>query len=231
MPTFKTGDGSGDAVLFVTLPLVVPEWFRIAFMGALREMTIEENWYKENASDADINFARDKAVEMINGIQFNESPPPMREIGEIVIWPNSYPPDKYLYCAGTAISRTIYADLFAKIGTIYGAGDGSTTFNLPNLINKFPKMYNPSPGANSEDHMGGTGGANTITLTEGQMPKHSHQNGRGNPGSAKSSWTAANTANYASFQTSETAGNDEPHENRPPFLSLNFIIYTGVSNA
>lgn len=48
-------------------------------------------------------------------------------------------PDGWLICDGAAVSRTLYAELFAAIGTAYGAGDGTTTFNIPNLVNQFPE--------------------------------------------------------------------------------------------
>lgn len=60
-------------------------------------------------------------------------------IGTILPFGGSTPPNDYLLCDGTAVSRSTYAGLFAAIGTKHGAGDGSTTFNLPNLINKFPR--------------------------------------------------------------------------------------------
>lgn len=53
--------------------------------------------------------------------------------GEIIIWSTSTPPEGYLICNGAAISRTTYAALFHVIGTTWGAGDGNTTFNIPNL--------------------------------------------------------------------------------------------------
>lgn len=58
-------------------------------------------------------------------------------IGEIKYFAFNTPPDGYLVCNGAEISRETYADLFAVIGTTYGAGDSSTTFTLPNLIDKF----------------------------------------------------------------------------------------------
>ena len=58
-------------------------------------------------------------------------------IGTIFAFAGNDIPSGYLPCNGGAISRTTYADLFAAIGTTYGVGDGSTTFNLPNLIDKF----------------------------------------------------------------------------------------------
>ena len=58
--------------------------------------------------------------------------------GEIIIWSAPNPPAGYLVCNGAAISRTTYANLFNVIGTTWGAGDGNTTFNLPNLVDRAP---------------------------------------------------------------------------------------------
>ena len=58
-------------------------------------------------------------------------------VGAVVAFAGSTSPDGWLLCDGSAVSRTTYAALFAVIGTTYGSGDGSTTFNLPNLTNKF----------------------------------------------------------------------------------------------
>ena len=60
------------------------------------------------------------------------------QVGEVFAWPtNSREPHRGLLCNGAAVSRTTYAKLFEAIGTTYGAGDGSSTFNLPNLTDKF----------------------------------------------------------------------------------------------
>ena len=58
---------------------------------------------------------------------------PVDEAGVIQMYAGTTPPDGWLLCDGSAVSRTTYAALFAVIGTTYGAGDGSTTFNLPDL--------------------------------------------------------------------------------------------------
>lgn len=57
------------------------------------------------------------------------------KVGTIEMWGGNTAPDGYLICDGGAISRTVYKDLFDAIGTTYGAGDGTTTFNLPNFAN------------------------------------------------------------------------------------------------
>lgn len=65
-------------------------------------------------------------------------------VGTILMYSSHTPPsDKFMACSGQAINRTTYSDLFSRIGTSYGAGDGSTTFNLPDLRSRFPVGYGP----------------------------------------------------------------------------------------
>ena len=118
------------------------------------------------------------------------------EVGAIKPWTKTTAPDGYLLCDGSAVSRTTYADLFAVISTTYGSGDGSTTFNVPQLQGKMPQGYD-----GNTYNLAGTGGANTVTvsvtnnqaatnatnqsvtitgdisntsLTQAQMPSHLH---------------------------------------------------------
>jgi microcystin-dependent protein len=81
-------------------------------------------------------------------------------------------PGGWLNCDGSAIDRTIYADLFAAIGTTFGAGDGSTTFNIPNLRGRNVIGLNPSE--TDFDTLGETGGEKRHTLTIDEMPAHTH---------------------------------------------------------
>lgn len=90
--------------------------------------------------------------------------------GVILDWggPISSIPTGWLLCDGTAVSRNNFANLFAAIGVTWGAGDGLTSFNIPNLVGKFRKGTNgtPTPGTN--------GGNSSIVLDIGQMPSHAH---------------------------------------------------------
>ena len=81
------------------------------------------------------------------------------EVGAIKPWTKTTAPAGYLLCNGAAVSRTTYADLFAVVSTTYGAGDGSTTFNVPQLQGKVPQGYD-----GNTYNLAGTGGANTVTV-------------------------------------------------------------------
>lgn len=78
-------------------------------------------------------------------------------------------PEGYLMCDGSAVSRTTYATLFGVIGTAFGAGDGSSTFNLPDLGGRVPL------GVSQSHALGTTGGSETVTLTESELPAHVHE--------------------------------------------------------
>ena len=77
-------------------------------------------------------------------------------------------PAGYLLCDGSAVSRSDYATLFEVIGTTFGSGDGETTFNLPELSGRVPL------GVSMSHALGSTGGSETVTLTESELPAHVH---------------------------------------------------------
>jgi microcystin-dependent protein len=81
------------------------------------------------------------------------------EVGAIKPWTKATAPAGYLLCDGSAVSRSTYAELFAIVSTTYGSGDGSTTFNVPQLQGKMPQGYD-----GNTYNLAGTGGANTVTV-------------------------------------------------------------------
>jgi microcystin-dependent protein len=88
--------------------------------------------------------------------------------GEMVMYGGAAAPTGWLICDGTPVNRSVYAALYAVLGTSYGAGDGETTFNLPNLSGKVPY------GVDGSNARGATGGANTKTLLTANLPAHTH---------------------------------------------------------
>lgn len=87
--------------------------------------------------------------------------------GAMTDWAAAIPPDGWLVCDGSAVSRIGFASLFDVIGTTWGIGDGSNTFNLPDFRNRFAQ------GAGGLT-VGNYGGADTISLVTGNLPAHNH---------------------------------------------------------
>lgn len=203
----------------------------------------------------------------------------MEPAGIIMPFAGTVAPEGYLFCDGSAVSRMTYATLYAVIGDTSGAGDGSTTFNLPDLGGRVPL------GVSSTHLLGTTGGSETVTLTEQELPAHVHevpqhghadtigattpefshsitqpvfnynkpnQNNRhqysysdgcysGTTTATASKATNAAVSNHAAaactmgggisdcaaFDT-EPDGGSVGHSNMQPFVTLNYIIYTGV---
>jgi microcystin-dependent protein len=141
-------------------------------------------------------------------------------IGTICAWPISTPPDGWLACDGSSVHKSEYADLFALIGTTYGAGD-SLHFVLPDMRDRF------AIGAGTNYNEGDTGGEATHTLTTAEMPSHRHSvSVRNTSGSDNVISMAINRTAWAGY-TGYTGGGNA-HNNIPPYLGLNWIIYAGV---
>ena len=88
--------------------------------------------------------------------------------GVVITYAGSTAPEGWLLCDGSAVSRDTYATLFAVIGTTYGVGDGSTTFNVPNLQGRVVI------GVSGTHALASTGGATTVTLETANLPAHTH---------------------------------------------------------
>lgn len=173
-------------------------------------------------------------------------------VGTVNSYAGSTAPDGWLLCNGQAVDRTTYAALFAVIGTTYGSGNGSTTFNVPNLTNRVTVA---SGGTYAR---GATGGAASVTLTEAQMPGHDHGSAgsHSHPSAGSHSHTAPayttddrtkstnlfntllpaqsgtvntstsgdHTHGSAGGHTHTWEGGGQAHENMPPYLALPMII-------
>jgi len=178
--------------------------------------------------DYDINYEQVRYNPTIGEFTWSHAIP-----GIISMYGGVNSPTGYLFCNGQAVSRTTYSRLFSVIGTIYGAGNGTGTFNLPNLQGRVPVGLKASePIFNALGNIGGTG-AHTLSIAE--MPSHSHT-GTTDPTSTNSNLSnngvgTLGTANVATgstphthtFTTTPTGGN-QPHENLQPYIVLNYII-------
>jgi microcystin-dependent protein len=111
--------------------------------------------------------------------QINAASSATSPTGAIVMFGASSAPSGWLLCNGAAVSRTTYATLFGVIGTTFGSGDGSTTFNVPTSANLLPM------GAGSSVALGATAGSTTVSITD---PGHTHtQNAHGHTGTSSQS--------------------------------------------
>ncbi len=141
----------------------------------------------------------------------------INEIGAIVAYGGTLPPTGFLLCDGTAISRSTFSALFAVIGTTYGTGDGSTTFNLPNLKGRVPVGLDTSQ--TEFNTMGKTGGHKLL-----QAHTHAEAVGNGTPGGialvAQANYTGGNFV--IGNTTGSTGGGNA--ENLQPYQVVNYII-------
>ena len=116
--------------------------------------------------------------------------------GEITMWGTNTAPTGWLLCDGSAVSRSTYSALFGVLSTTYGAGNGSTTFNLPNLKGRFPVGKDTSA---EFDVLGETGGGKTNALGVSNLPAHDH--------------TASSSSSSSSSSTVTDPGHSHPLTN------------------
>jgi microcystin-dependent protein len=170
--------------------------------------------------------------------------------GSLLMWSTTLAPSGYLLCNGLAVSRSTYASLYAVIGTTFGSGDGSTTFNLPDYRNRMPI------GAGSAYSAGATGGSadaivvsHTHTATSAVTdPGHNHKPSTEGTTSGYSTgkpplpylvsrsgldggpYTDINTTtsvtNVSVATTVGSTGSSGTNANLPPYLGIYFIIKT-----
>jgi microcystin-dependent protein len=160
-------------------------------------------------------------------------------LGEIALVAFNFAPQGWAFCNGQLLSIAQNTALFSLLGTTYG-GDGQTTFALPNLQSRVPLHFGQGTGLSSYA-LGATGGVESVKLSVAQAPAHSHSytpqattSGGAATSPTHAIWAesgsgdtiynqGASNANMAS-QTLGTTGGNQAHENRQPYLALNYVI-------
>ena len=160
-------------------------------------------------------------------------------VAEIRIFPFNFAPKGWAWCDGQLLPLSQNTALFSLLGTTYG-GDGKSNFALPDLQGRAPMHPGQGPGLSLHD-LGETGGSETVTLLESEIPSHSHalrasldDGDLGAPGATRSLAKSGNGVIYTSNTASGTpamaaeglapAGGDQPHNNMQPYLTFYFAI-------
>lgn len=155
-------------------------------------------------------------------------------VAEIRIFPFNFAPKGWAWCNGQLMPISQNTALFSLLGTTYG-GDGKSTFALPGLQGSAPMHPGQGPGLSLHD-LGETGGSETVTLLQSEMPLHAHtaqttnEDGNNvNPqgryfGRGNALYAAPNALGGLALQTVAPAGGDQPHNNMMPYLTFYFNI-------
>lgn len=157
-------------------------------------------------------------------------------VAEIRILATNFPPRGWAQCNGQILPIAQNTALFSLLGTTYG-GDGRSTFALPNLMGRMPMHHGQGPGL-SVRSLGEASGEAGVTLSRSEMPRHDHQLMHSGsaastalPGVSTGFGRTSAAQMYAGGATTPTlpgalatSGDGLPHNNRQPYLTLNFCI-------
>jgi microcystin-dependent protein len=161
-------------------------------------------------------------------------------VAEIRIFPFNFAPKGWAFCDGQLLPLSQNTALFSLLGTTYG-GDAKTNFALPNMQGNAPMHPGQGPGLSLHD-LGETGGSETVSLLESEIPAHSHVIMASNQQADVQQPTATTslarpvgalpyvpgspTPPFVAMadQSLTPAGGDQPHNNMQPYLTLNFCI-------
>ena len=182
------------------------------------------------ALDVDGNIKLTGAVKFADGSQ-QESAPASMPAGLILQYAAETPPNGWLLCDGSEVFREDYSQLFALISTTYGEGDGATTFNLPDFRGRMAIGLDNMGGTSADrvvnaeaDALGGSDGEEMHQLTVDEIPSHNHTvsgatNTSGSPMNISMMGIGINQS-----KSTNSSGLDQPHNNMPPYLAVNYII-------
>ena len=143
--------------------------------------------------------------------------------GSITAYASTTPPSGWLLANGQAVSRTTYANLYSVIGTQYGVGDGSTTFNVPNLAGSMILMASSTNGISST--LGASGGATTTTIAQANIPNYTLSGTYGYSGVSGTGSTIGTGSQAPNTTVSISSnGSGVPANTISPYFVLEYII-------
>lgn len=189
-------------------------------IGCLKQLFLQTTWDTTDPSALDL--VQNQVSNLIDIIGTGDN---MCLTGMVAQWAGTTTPTGWLACDGSAVNRVTYADLFAVIGVQFGTGDGSTTFALPDYRARVPLGSGTGSGLSTYT-TGQTGGEETHTLTQAEMPSHSHSvAGVITSLAVEPGDLPVYDPNPIPGATGNTGG-DGAHNNVQPYLAINFIIKT-----
>ena len=202
------------SVAFITI--------RHASAGQIAIRVLPENNHLEWMHDVSIASPQNGETLQYNsglGLWINERSTPA---GSVQMFAGSTSPSGWLLCDGSAVNRTTYGALFATIGVTYGSGDGSTTFNLPDMRSRMPIGAGTGTGLTNRT-LGGSGGGETKAINSANLPTHTHTIDHDHPATG-SGTESADHAHYTS------GGTGLPDANHSHAIGIRFAGYAGGGN-
>ncbi len=147
--------------------------------------------------------------------------------GTILPFGGQTSPNGWLLCYGQEISREIYFNLYSSIGDTYGSGNGSETFNVPDLRGRMMLGADNMGGVSANrvqseqaDNLGGSSGEENHQLLLDELPSRNAYDNHSTRGQGDS----GGSFSYVHNLNTSTIGNNQPHNNMPPYITVNYII-------
>jgi len=226
MPIPQDWDGTGFCDYVVNWP-DSSSWKQI-LMGLLTNPSLEVFW--DGSEDDVLEIIADFQPTLNPNLDELECDVMKIPIGTIVCFAGSTPPENWLLCDGSTPLQADYPELYTMIGTTYGSGGGAGTFRLPDFRSRV--AVGKETGSTNFGGLGYVGGAETHTLTEAQMPAHTHPIGNGSQSgyvyfrnTVSPTLTSLGAGSVMSVSgVIQPTGGGGSHNNVQPYLTVNYII-------
>jgi phage-related tail fiber protein len=181
-------------------------------VGALAKIKVDLDALatEANASETELTTATSNIVTLTTNLGL------AAPIGSVVAWPRNTAPTNWLECSGQAVSRTTYATLFAITGTVFGVGNGTTTFNVPDLRGEFVRGWDNSRGVDSGRAFG--------SAQADELEAHTHLISPPSSSDTTSSGLTATGTGGGETVTPYESGSTGGTETRPRNIALMYII-------